>query len=86
VPGSPATVRFNRATSPARTDLNLYLESSPDLGATWTVLATSTGGAPMASSVGISATVTESAGTVTVADNRTHATGKVFYRLRANIP
>ncbi|RYD36705.1 MAG: hypothetical protein EOP87_04960 [Verrucomicrobiaceae bacterium] len=86
VPGSPATVRFNRATTPLRTDLTLYLESSPDLGATWTVLATSTAGAAMSSSVGVSATVSESAGTVTVTDNRTHATGKVFYRLRAQLP
>ena len=86
VPGSPAAVRFNRATTPARSDLGLFLESSPDLGTTWTVLATSTAGGAMASSVGASATVSESAGTVTVTDNRTQATGKVFYRLRAQIP
>jgi autotransporter-associated beta strand protein len=86
VAGSPASVRFTRATSPARTDLNLYLESSADLSGSWTVLATSTGGAAMVSSVGISATVSEASGTVTVTDNRTHTTGKVFYRLRAEIP
>ncbi|WP_324287885.1 autotransporter-associated beta strand repeat-containing protein [Luteolibacter sp. SL250] len=87
VAGAPASVRFNRATTPVRSDLTLYLEASPDLGAaTWTVLATSTAGAAMTSSVGVSATVSESAGTVTVTDNRTHATGKVFYRLRAQIP
>ncbi len=87
VAGAPASVRFNRATTPVRSDLTLHLEASPDLGATtWTVLATSTAGAAMASSVGVSATVSESAGVVTVTDNRTHSTGKVFYRLRAQIP
>ncbi|MBX3741059.1 MAG: autotransporter-associated beta strand repeat-containing protein [Akkermansiaceae bacterium] len=87
VAGSPRSVRFNRATSPVRSDLTLYLEASPDLtSSSWTVLATSTAGAAMISSVGASATVSESAGTVTVTDNRTPVPGKVFYRLRAQIP
>ncbi len=83
LPGSPSAVRFNRAAG--RTDLNLFVESSPTLGAPWTVIATSTAGAALTSSVGATVTVSETTGTVTVTDNRTPQ-GKMFYRLRAEIP
>lgn len=83
VPGTPAAVRFNRAGE--RTDLNLYLEANSSLTGEWTILATSTGGQPMGSSVGVSAEVTESGGVVTVEDKRTPTPAKHFYRLRAEL-
>ncbi len=77
--GLPAMVAFNRATG--RTDLiNSVLESSPNLAAPWTPIATSTGGGTFSSSVS-GVTVSETAGVVTVTDTRTAPAGKFFYRL-----
>lgn len=85
VTGKPSVVRFNRATTPVRSDLDLILEASTTLGVSWDTIATSVDGGTMTSSVGATVVVSESAGTVTVTDNRFPTAEKIFYRLRGEL-
>jgi autotransporter-associated beta strand protein len=77
--GSPRQIKFSHASG--RTDIAIFLEASPTMGAPWTPIATSTNGNPFISSEE-NVTTTEISNQVTVTDDRTPAETKMFYRLR----
>ena len=79
VSGTPASIRFARASG--RTDVTVVVEGSVALATgAWQTIATSTAGGAFTAQAGVSATINESAGTVTVTD--AVGSARRFYRIR----
>lgn len=84
---APHTLSFVRAAG--RTDINIIVQSSPDLAAgNWTTIATSTLGGPLTSNFGGDIVIADPGNgtTVAVTDNRLPNPDTSFYRIEVSKP